>query len=66
LELKGVSKLVLAAKQRGCAAWRLPVEDLSFIGPALRPILEPGQFEIHVGQSADPDELLTSVIEVAP
>ena len=66
LELKGVRKLVLAAKQRGRAAWRLPVEDLSFIGPALRPILEPGQFEIHVGQSADPDELLTSVIEVAP
>ncbi|MFZ2105323.1 MAG: glycoside hydrolase family 3 N-terminal domain-containing protein [Roseiarcus sp.] len=66
LELKGVRKLVLAAKKRGRAAWRLPVEDLSFIGPALRPILEPGQFEIHVGQSADPDELLTSVIEVAP
>ena len=66
LELKGVRKLVLAARQRGRAAWRLPVEDLSFIGPALRPILEPGQFEIHVGQSADPDELLTSVIEVAP
>ena len=66
LELKGVRKLVLAARQRGRAAWRLPVEDLSFIGPALRPILEPGRFEIHVGQSADPDELLTSVIEVAP
>jgi beta-glucosidase len=66
LELKGVRKLVLAARQRGRAAWRLPVEDLSFIGPALRPILEPGRFEIRVGQSADPDELLTSVIEVAP
>ena len=66
LELKGVRKLVLAARQRGRAAWRLPVEDLSFIGPALRPILEPGRFEIHVGRSADPDELLTSVIEVAP
>ena len=66
LELKGVRKLVLAARQRGRAAWRLPVEDLSFIGPALRPILEPGRFEIHVGQSANTDELLTSVIEVAP
>src|SRR5271163_3699343 len=66
LELKGLRKVVLAAKQRGRAAWRLPVEDLSFIGPALKPILEPGRFEIHVGQSADPDELLTSVIEVEP
>jgi beta-glucosidase len=66
LELKGVRKLVLAAKQRGRVMWRLPVEDLSFIGAALRPIQEPGRFEIHVGQSADPDELLTSVIEVAP
>jgi beta-glucosidase len=66
LELKGVRKLVLAAKQRGHVAWRLPVETLSFIGPTLHPILEPGRFEIHVGQSADPAELLTSVIEVAP
>jgi beta-glucosidase len=64
LELKGVRKIVLAAEQRGRVTWRLPVEDLSFIGPTLHPVLEPGRFEIHVGQSADPDQLLTSVIEL--
>ena len=65
LELKGVRKIVLAAKQRGNVMWRLPVEDLSFIGPGLDPVLELGRFEIHVGQSADPAELLTGVIELA-
>jgi beta-glucosidase len=65
LELKGVRKIVLAARQRGHAIWRLPAEDLSFIGPTLNPILEDGRFEIHVGQSADPAELLTGVIELA-
>ena len=64
LELKGVRKIVLAAGQRGHVTWPLPVADLSFIGPSLDPVLEPGRFEIHVGQSADPAELLTSVIEV--
>jgi hypothetical protein len=46
--------------------WRLKVEALSFVGLGLKPVLEPGRFEIHVGQSADPAELLTGVIELAP
>jgi beta-glucosidase len=66
LELKGVRKIVLAAGQSGNVTWRLPVEALSFIGLGLKPVLEPGRFEIHVGQSADPAELLTGVIELAP
>jgi beta-glucosidase len=64
LELKGVRKIVLAAGQRAHAIWRLPVADLSFVGPTLDPVLEPGRFEIHVGQSADPADLLTDVIEL--
>ncbi len=64
LELKGVRKIVLAAGQVGHVMWRLPVEDLSFIGPGLNLLLEPGRFEIHVGQSADPNELLSCVIEL--
>jgi beta-glucosidase len=66
LELKGVRKIVLAAGQSGNVTWRLPVEALSFIGLGLKPVLEPGRFEIHVGQSADPAELLTGVIELEP
>jgi len=65
LELKGVRKIVLAAGQSGNVTWRLPVEALSFIGSSLERVLEPGRFEIHVGQSADPAELLTGVIELA-
>jgi len=63
LELKGVQKLVLKARQRKEAKWRLPVEDLSFVGQSLERVLEPGRFEIHVGQSADPSGLLSCAIE---
>jgi beta-glucosidase len=64
LELKGVQKAVLAAGQRNNVTWRLPVEDLSFVGQSLDRILEPGRFEIHVGQSADPAGLLSCVVEL--
>ena len=64
LELKGVRKIVLPAEERGQAMWLLPVETLAFIGPNCDRVLEPGRFEVHVGQSADPVELLTGVIEL--
>ena len=66
LELKGVRRIALAAGERGRATWLLPVEALAFIGPNLESVLEPGRFEIRVGQSADPAELLTGVVELAP
>jgi hypothetical protein len=44
--------------------WRLPVKDLSFVGPNFEPVLEPGRFEIHVGQSADPSGLLSCAVEL--
>ena len=59
LELKGVRKIALAAGARGRVAWRLSTESLSFLGPDLKSVLEPGTIEIHVGQSADPADLLT-------
>jgi beta-glucosidase len=64
LELKGVQKLTLAAGASGQARWTLPIAALSFLGRDLEPALEPGRFEIHVGQSADPAELLSAVIEL--
>ena len=64
LELKGVRKLVLAAGERGEARWRLPIDALSFIGAALEPVIEPGRFTIHVGQSADPAECLACDFEL--
>ena len=64
LELKGVQKVVLKAGEREDVMWRLPVADLSFVGESLDRVLEPGRFEIHVGQSADPSDLLSCVIEL--
>jgi beta-glucosidase len=64
LELKGVQKAVLAAGERRTVTWRLPVKDLSFVGQNLDRVLEPGRFEIHVGQSADPSGHLSCAIEL--
>jgi beta-glucosidase len=64
LELKGMQKTILAAGERRTVTWRLPVEDLSFVGQNLERVLEPGRFEIHVGQSADPSGLLSCAIEL--
>jgi beta-glucosidase len=64
LELKGMQKVALNAGERKDVMWRLPVADLSFVGQSLDRVLEPGRFEIHVGQSADPSDLLSCVIEL--
>jgi beta-glucosidase len=64
LELKGVSRIALGSGERGSVSWRLPIAALAFLGADLDPVLEPGRFELHVGQSADPAELLSCSIEV--
>jgi beta-glucosidase len=64
LELKGVQKVALNAGERKDVSWRLPVENLSFVGHSLERVLEPGRFEIHVGQSADAARLLSAAIEL--
>ncbi len=64
LELKGMRKIALAAHEESRTEWRLSTDTFRFIGPNLEPVLEPGRIEIHVGQSADPAELLTDFIEL--
>jgi beta-glucosidase len=64
LELKGVRRILLEPGQRERVSWTLAMQELAFLGPALERVLEPGRFEIHVGQSADPAELLSSDIEL--
>ena len=66
LELKGVRRIALAGGERGSVAWQLPVAALAFPGVDFEPLLEPGVFEICVGQSADADGLLRCSIEVVP
>jgi beta-glucosidase len=65
LELKGMQKVDLKAGERKDVTWRLPVADLSFVGQSLERVLESGRFEIHVGQSADAEGLLSAAIELA-
>ena len=64
LELKAVRRIALAAGARGSVGWHLPVAALAFLGAQLAPVLEPGRFGIHVGQSADREQLLSCEIEL--
>ena len=66
LELEGVRRIALGPGASGTLSWQLPVSTLTFLGADLDPVLEPGEFEIHVGQSADPGGLLQCTIEVMP
>ena len=63
---RGAQDRCSSREQRARVSWLLPVAALAFIGPDLDRILEAGRFEIHVGQSADPAELLSSSIELLP
>jgi beta-glucosidase len=64
LELKGVRRIALAAGERGNVSWHLPISALAFLGTDLAPVLEPGRFGIHVGQSAAREQLLSCDIEL--
>jgi beta-glucosidase len=66
LELKGVRRIALEPGKEGSVTWQLPVSALTFVGADLGLVLEPGRFEIHVGHSADPGQLLGCSIEVLP
>jgi beta-glucosidase len=64
LELKGVRRVALGAGEWGSVSWHLPVSTLAFLGADLAPVLEPGRFGIHVGQSAAREQLLSCDIEL--
>ncbi|ALN73798.1 glycoside hydrolase family 3 N-terminal domain-containing protein [Aureimonas sp. AU20] len=64
LELKGFSRLSLAPGERARTVMALPVSALAFPGPDLRPAVEPGDYEILVGPSADRAQLLRQVVHV--
>lgn len=65
LELKGVNKIALRAGERGQVCWSLPVAALACLGPDLQPVVEPGEFRIYVGQSADEKDLLSTLVTVS-
>lgn len=66
LELKGVSKISLRPGERGTVSFKLGPEAFSFPGRDLKPVLEPGEFLIFAGPSADPQKLLSIKIRALP
>ncbi|MCI4678420.1 glycoside hydrolase family 3 C-terminal domain-containing protein [Rhodoblastus acidophilus] len=60
LELKNWAKVKLAARQKRTVRFALAAEDLSCLDADLRPMLEPGDFDIFVGLNADRRFLLSA------
>jgi len=64
LELKGFGKIDLQPGESGTVTLKLPVAELRFLGPDLRPVLEAGEIEILVGPCAERSQLLTQSIQL--
>jgi len=47
--LRGYQKIALAAGERRTVTFRLPIQDLAFIGRDDKPVVEPGDFDVLVG-----------------
>jgi beta-glucosidase len=65
LELKDFTRVALSSGERRTVRWSLPVAALSFLGPDLQPLLEPGRFLLLAGQSADRAGLLSVEVSLA-
>jgi beta-glucosidase len=66
LELRGFAKVLLAPGERRSVRFSLGPDDFSFLDQALRPRIEPGQFEILVGPCADPSRLQATTVYIRP
>ncbi len=66
LELKGVGKIALRPGEGGTVSFKLAAAALAFPGNDLTPVLEPGEFLLLAGQSADPRGLLTINVHALP
>jgi beta-glucosidase len=64
LELKDFRRIALAAGERARIRFRIAASELGFLGADLTPRLEAGAIDIHVGQSAGRDKLLTARIRI--
>ena len=66
LELKGVGKIALRPGEGGIVSFRLAAAALAFPGSDLKPVLEPGEYLLFAGQSADPRQMLTINVRALP
>lgn len=66
LELKGMAKIALRAGESGIVQFPLPARSLCHLDANLQPRLEPGEFRLSVGPSADPRRHLTIALWALP
>ena len=53
MELKGFRRITLAAGERRTVTFELGPEHLSYHGPEMKRVVEPGRFRVMVGGSSD-------------
>jgi hypothetical protein len=52
-ELKGFKRITLNPGEKQTVEFTLDADDLAFLGRDLKPVLEPGEFQVIVGTSSD-------------
>ncbi len=62
-ELKGFRRVTLAPGETKQVSFKLGPEDLSFLNERMKPVVEPGDFDVMVGSSSD-DIRLKGVLKV--
>ncbi len=66
LELRGVRKIALDPGEEGTVRFELAANDFSFPGTDWQPVLEPGEFLVLAGLSADPQQMLSITLRAVP
>ena len=65
-ELKGFAKVELAPGESAEVHIDIPHDQLSFVGPDLTRVVEPGEFEVMVGNSSRDEDLVSLRFSVLP
>jgi beta-glucosidase len=65
-ELRGFSRIALAPGQTRTVSFRLTADDLSFWGPAMKRIVEPGFFRVYAGTSSEQVQEARFELKAAP
>ena len=52
-ELKGFQRITLQPREKRTVEFTITPKDLMFLGRDLKPVLEPGEFQVIVGTSSD-------------
>ena len=64
LELRRFERVELQPGERRSLRLELGRDDLAFLDASLRPMVEPGDFEVHLGFSADPSALRSATFRL--